>query len=150
VPDFIDRISKMSDEEIMAERRKLDLTDEQFLATLKRIRQDIANGETLEYFDDTMVGNKDTQCTWGACCRRKDRWPDPATHLWPGDKRDEGKLDIYGIKYRTDTQLCPMDKREKDNGMGCFYSCRVFQGPIPTREEAIQLFDLTILKRETK
>lgn len=125
-------------------RDDLHLTDVQYAESLQRFRDAIANGAILKFFDCTDIGNKDTQCSWGLCSRKKAMWPDKATHKWPDDPRDEGKDDIYGIKYLENHQLCPMDKREQYDGRGCFYSCRVFQGPRPSREEALRLYDLAI------
>lgn len=120
------------------------LTHHQYFEALVLFRDSIANGAELRFFDDTTLGSKDTQATWGLCSRLKKMWPDEGTHLWPQDTRDEGKDTIYGIKYRKDNQMCPMDKRTRHDGKGCFYSCRIFQGPIPDQQEALQLFDLKI------
>lgn len=120
------------------------LTNAQYLEALKRFREAIAKGLKLHFFDCEEIGNKDTQATWGLCSRKKNMWPDKETHMWPDDPRDQNSDEIYGIKYLGKDQLCPMDKREKVDGMGCFYSCKIFQGPRPSREEALKLYDLKI------
>lgn len=124
----------------------IELTQEQYKAQLLLFKKAIEDGLELKYFDDTTIGDKDTQATWGLCSRVKEMWPDKETHLWPDDIRDSEY--IYGIKYLKGNQFCPFDKRDKHNGQGCFYSCKIFQAtkkdPIPTREEAIKLYDRRI------
>jgi hypothetical protein len=117
--------------------KTIHLTQLQYVDALKRFREAIANGEKLEYFDDTTIGNKDTQCTWGLCCSDK--------KMWPKDARLFDR-DPISIKYRKANHKCPMDKRNKDHDFGCFYHCRVFQGPKPTRVEALKLYDEELKK----
>lgn len=123
---------------------ELMLTDGQHFQALIRFRDAIAAGMELKFFDSNQTGYKDTQATWGQCSKAKEMWPDKETHMWPDDPRDVGSDYIYGIKYHRDHQMCPMDKRKSHDGRGCFYSCRIFQGPVPSREEALKLYDLSI------
>lgn len=128
----------------MATVRQIYLTNKQHLETLERFRDAIAKGLKLHFFNDETIGDKDSQATWGLCSRKKIMWPDPETHMWPNDPRDQNSDEIYGIKYLGGDQRCPMDKREGESAWGCFYHCRIFQGPRPTREQAVQLYDLSI------
>jgi hypothetical protein len=121
--------------------RNIHLTDAQYDAALLRFQQAIKDGIVLSYFDDTTPGCKDTQCTWGLCDDSALMWPKD-TQLWPNGRTARKYLEAH--------QLCPFDKRAiKDATVnGCFYTCRVFQAtkrePVPTREQAIELYDKRI------
>lgn len=118
--------------------KELFLNDGQHFQALIRFRDAIAGGMVLEYFDETAIGFKDTQATWGQCSRVLEMWPDKETHLF------EPNNGYARVKYHRDRQMCPMDKRKHHNGQGCFYSCRIFQGPVPSKEEALKLYDISI------
>lgn len=123
----------------------INLSRERYLAALIRIRNLIANGLPLDFDDDTTPGAKHMYCDWGLCSDKKDAWPDPQDYQWPDQP------DRVTPKHRTDSCLCPLDKRSKHNGNGCFYSCRIFQPKIknlPTREEVLALYDKKIAETE--
>ena len=116
------------------------LTDKQYKETLIRFRDSVTR-IPLTLIDSDITGDKDTQASWGLCSRLKAQWPDPETHKWPGDSRDDGKPDIYGIKDLQNHQRCPMDRRPKDFLSGCYYKCAIFQGGLSDRAEALKLYD---------
>jgi hypothetical protein len=119
--------------------KDLNMTDERWVAALKRLRERIAGGAKLVYFDDTTIGCKETQCTWGLCCNSKEQWPDPEDHLWPDQFEKNGRV---APKYRKAHHRCPFDMREKDEKWGCFYHCVFFQkGENPSRDEALKAID---------
>lgn len=141
--------------------RDLYMSDERYLKALKRIRQQIAEGPELSYYDDTTIGNKDTSATWGLCSSFAEQWPDAEDHLWSDQFRDGGRV---APKYRVRGQSCPFDDPEDgyarmdnlEDPRGCFWRCRVFQaghrgfiGP-PSREEALELYDLAIERARTR
>lgn len=113
----------------------MDLTDEQYLGVLKRIRKAIAAGEALVAEDCTDIGNKYTVCTWGLCSDKLEYYPTPDLHTHP-----DMLPSTYSKKWVPPDRKCPM--RKKGIGpWGCFYDCRVFRGKKPNREEAIKLYD---------
>lgn len=123
----------------MDANRDLYLSDESYLAALRRFKSLIEAGEPFWKFDNDDIGNKDTQAAWGLCRDGYDVWPDKGDHLF--DSRPS-------TKYRG-KQPCPFDKQLADpklaaeadgNASGCFYRCRIFQGRRPTRDEAVQLY----------
>jgi hypothetical protein len=122
-----------------------ELTAEQYKEALLRYREYIANGGELSFFDCTDIGDKDTQCTWGLCDRRPEMWPDPQLHIWPLDFKEHGRS---APRHRSTGMHCPMDKDQSPESetYGCFYRCRVFQGPRPDRAEALRLYDLSLEK----
>lgn len=129
----------------------LNLSDERYLAALKRIRALIANGINLVAEDSDVMGDKFTHCTWGLCSDRKSHWPDPEDHLWPDQFVEHGRV---APKYRdTDKQECPLCVPHEGSGFkGCFYRCRVFQRKMktPTREQALRLYDEAIARVEAR
>jgi hypothetical protein len=118
-----------------------NLPMERYIEALKRFRAFIVAGGKLEYYDDTTLGNKNTECTWGLCCEDPKMWPEKMDHTFPHSFEAEGRSTPL---LPPEGHGCPMDKREKKSRWGCFYHCRIFQGPRPTREEAIKLYDLSL------
>ena len=114
-----------------------------YIAALVRIKEQIKNGSELEAEDSDTIGDKYTHCNWGLCSGSVTQWPDKEDRLFPRDYP-------LAILHRTKGQDCPMDEKKgrKYGPDGCFYSCRVFQHPNnpPTREEAIELYDIQIKK----
>lgn len=84
-------------------------------------------------WDSEEIGNKYTHCDWGTCSDRAEYFPDPFMHVWPYDYPDRVAL--------IDRPRCPMDKRTSGHHSGCFYHCRMFKGPRPTPEEALEIYD---------
>jgi hypothetical protein len=125
--------------------RDIMLTDEQYLAGLRRIRAAIANGRKFKFVDSNTMGDKYTHCSWGACGDEPEDWPKEAL-IWPDRRTLNGKV---SIKYRTDQQRCPFDKRSKEEhtGFGCFYHCMAWKKKMP-REKALKLYDAMIAELE--
>lgn len=123
------------------------LTNDQYVDTLRRIRDSIANGIALDADDCTLPGMKSTSCNWGLCSSLKDHYPSPELHTFPQDFVDYERMSALGC---ANTVKCPM-RIKGSGGYGCFYSCRVFsrRGSKPTREEALALYDEHI-ERATK
>lgn len=132
-------------------KNSIHLKNERYLAALIRFHGAIKNGAPLKYFDHTEIGNKDTQCTWGLCDLTSEMWPDKEDHLWPHLFERDNKASPL---YRDKGQMCPMDTREGNHPDGCFYHCRVFQAVkddyIPTRREALKLYELKIIETREK
>ncbi|EOE0154449.1 hypothetical protein ACJ8S7_005102 [Klebsiella pneumoniae] len=119
--------------------RNVNLSDKRYLAALERIKVLIVDGLPLKGYDDTTVGCKNTECSWGLCAQTKQHWPDKEDYLWPEQPNR------ISPKYTKEYQACPMDKRENPTLNGCFYTCRFFnKGKNPTRDEAIALYDYRI------
>ncbi len=73
--------------------------------------------------------------------------------LWNEFKVKYERRDVVHVKYLKGKQKCPFDKGPHTHGVqGCFNRCRFFQAtkknPQPTREEAIKLYQITILERK--
>lgn len=129
------------------------LTKHRYLAALKRFRTRIANGLELVVWDDTTVGSKDTENSWGLCSRTPESWPDKEDWIWPKRELIDGR--VYGIKDPPYGCLCPFDRNDgaggfKNESWGCFHRCMFFtpQGPKPDREEALRLYDIRIKDHE--
>jgi len=89
-----------------------DMTDEQYLWGLLRIRDAILGGCPLRKVDSTQIGNKYTHVSWGL---EEDGGSRP--RVWP-----------IGIPRRKAYQYCPLDMEQKEH-LGCFYRCIAFQHP---------------------
>lgn len=133
---------------------------DRYESALARFRAFVANGRPLALDDSDDIGNKHTHCSWGLCedgpVYGAESWPDPQDHLWPDRFQMDGRL---APKYRQNEQWCPFDRRlrvstvqPKDyyelGTFGCFFHCRFFspKGPKPTREEALNLYDVAIAR----
>lgn len=124
-----------------------------YIAALKRIRDLIAKGIKLDFWDDDTIGNKDMECTWGLCSGQKEAWPDAEDHLWPDQFLKEGRV---APLYTKDYQVCPFDRRTsaeaKKDGNGCFYTCRFFNpkksDKQPDQKEALELYSKIIQQQE--
>lgn len=119
------------------------LPHDRFVAALRRIRQQIADGLELEHEDSEQFGNKFTHCSWGLCSRNKKQWPDAEDHLWPGEFVQGGRV---APRYRTDTDECPFagPQESKTSWVGCFCRCQIFQRKLPSQEYALRLYDQRI------
>jgi hypothetical protein len=121
---------------------RLDMTQERYVAALKRQRARIADGLEFTAVDSDQTGNKFTHASWGLCSNDKEAWPDAQDHLWPDKFAERGRV---APKYRNPKQLCPMQKKGGPNG--CFYSCRIFKHREINqnkREESIALYDAAL------
>lgn len=144
------------------------LSHERYVAALKRQRNRIAAGLPLVYWDDTTVGSKDTEHSWGLCSSDLGAWPDREDWIWPEREPDMrahstltnneppyGQARVYGVKSAPEGCQCPFDRNDnetmKDLSWGCFYRCMFFspRGPKPDRDEAIRLYDIRIKEKTT-
>jgi hypothetical protein len=118
----------------------------EYIATLKRMRDMIAAGRGLSYEDSTEIGNKHTECSWGLCDDTKDLWPDPQFYIWPDQPNRIAPM------HRLDAHTCPF-RQAKPSANGCFWSCMIFQSgkrnPLPTRDQALALYDAKIAEAES-
>lgn len=144
------------------------LTDERYLAALKRQRDRIAKGLPLVVSDSTTPGDHYTDCAWGLCSMSPTVWPDAEDHLFPEAFLEDGRIQP---KHRAPGQLCPLDVHparnpgvrgaggprvvgDQPDPMGCFYTCRMFQAGRtgfprrPTRKETLALYDAEIARAE--
>jgi len=118
------------------------LSDDRYLAALKRFLAKIEAGTGLRGYDCPDEGVKATECSWGLCSLAKEDWPDASDHLWPEDFPER-----VAPKYLEEHQTCPLDWRKRAGINGCYYTCRFFQGKDRlTREEAIELYRAAILR----
>jgi hypothetical protein len=123
--------------------RLRELPMHRYVAALERFKKFIEGGGELKYYDDTTTGSKNSECTWGLCDQSPEMWPEKKDHTWPHSFETEGRS---APLLPPEGHGCPMDKREKKSRWGCFYHCRVFQGPKPDRQEAIQLYQVSLEK----
>lgn len=98
------------------------LPEERYLAALQRVRDAIAAGRPLQFYDDTTPGDKSTSCSWGLCHDSKDTWPDAQDHLFPSDFEKTGVSHHFPAPTRArwthgDTALTPTDA---STHVGCF------------------------------
>lgn len=135
--------------------RRTTLSRARYVAALRRLRQQIADGSTLLYYDDDTPGDKHLHCEWGLCSEKKAQWPDPPDHQWPDQFVRFGRVAPLPLARRC---WCPFDHRLGTTAtapMGCFYHCRIFQPrpkkgePVPSRAEALLLFDKALALAET-
>jgi hypothetical protein len=97
-----------------------------YIRTLQELERRVLADEPLEYYDCTEPGITMTECSLGLCA-------DSVIELQDGIHSDED-------------QPCPHDKRfindageptgERGEVWGCFYHCRIFQTPNPSKSKA--------------
>ena len=111
------------------------------IAALKRLIV-IVETRKLDGYDCETTGQKNTECTWGLCYQDRVMWPEPRDHIFPYDFLNEGR--VSPVDHPPGT--CPMDQRPmlvdgkpSTEVRGCFYTCRFFQGPQPTRSAYFRL-----------
>jgi hypothetical protein len=125
------------------------LSKERYIAALKRIRNQILGGSKLEYEDSEVVGDKYITCSWGLCSNSQKQYPDKQDWFRPKPLFD-GRISALD---NPEFSHCPMDsEQESKETYGCFYRCRIFgakKKDLPSREEAVRLYDITIAKHET-
>lgn len=122
------------------------LSDEEWLAALKRARELIAAGLPFDAFDCDETGDKSTEASWGMCSESLDLWPSFDLHMWPVEFITQGRR-----AHRSSAggvQRCPFDRDPSPPPYGCFYRCQIFspprRGSRPTRDEAIAAYDREI------
>lgn len=125
------------------------MTNIQHLKVLTLQHNRIASGVELSYYDDTTIGNKNNECSWGLCLDSKEIYPDVDMHIFPEHFTE---YDRIAPKHRELEQKCPLDtgKTPKQfTSCGCFYRCAVFQSrgkPKLTREQVLDLYCIEIKK----
>lgn len=131
--------------------RPLRLSDERYLAALRRFRDLVASGQPLEGYDDNTTGNKSTEVNWGLCSYDPAQWPDPQDHLWPHSFTTQGRS---APLYRHEDQPCPFDHARDDDVKpnevrnGCFWRCEFFGKPRKKLSQTLVTLDRdTILAR---
>lgn len=123
--------------------RDIYLSDDRYIAALKRQRDRIAAGLEFWKFDSDEPGAKDTQASWGLCASDAETWPEDADRLFP---TMPGR---YEAKYRNPPHKCPMDGRDGvQGGSGCFSRCAIFKRKVRAedREAAVARYDALIAK----
>jgi hypothetical protein len=131
--------------------RKLSLRS--YLNALKVQRQKIVDGKKLSGFDDTTVGDKDTQVTWGMCHEDPDLFPDPEDHRWPYEFKSRGRYAPKSMPHRCPFRRVPRFNKgevDKTSPDGCFYECAFFRGQKPQKEQALAWYDEIILEVEAR
>lgn len=137
--------------------RPFRLSDERYLAALRRFRDLVASGADLEGSDNT-TGNKSTEVNWGLCSHDPAMWPDPQDHIWPHSFTTRGRS---APLYRQEDQPCPFDHRRHEEPPyerlrnGCFYTCEFFKArklrvPRPDREAILSRYDQLIARAEAR
>ena len=121
------------------------MSDERYLAALKRIRQSIEDGCPLESENSNSMGDKYNECSWGLCSPLKEHWPDAEDHIFPDLFIKDGRI---APKHMKSSNFCPLDKRGSWwTEQGCFWTCRIFRkgkNHLPTREQVLAFYDEAI------
>jgi len=139
-----DRIRAVCENCINIGQRKM--TGEQYFRWLFFNKNRIENNLSLVFWDDNTVGNKDMYCSWGMCSNDVASYPDVDywKHLGLTKIYDKTRIDIIDKKKH---HVCPFDSRlgtSENMDNGCFYTCKIFNNKIKTKDEAIELFDKAI------
>lgn len=137
--------------------RPTRLSDDRYLAALRRFRDLVASGIALEGYDDNTTGNKSTEVNWGLCSYDPAQWPDPQDHVWPHRFTTEGRT---APLYRQENQPCPFDHGRDDDVKpnevrnGCFWRCEFFKtrkyGPVPNQDTILARYDQIIARVEAR
>lgn len=130
--------------------RNIYLSDDRYLAVLKRLRARIANGLPFKAHDDDTPGDKSTACSWGLCSDDRAAWPNAEDHLWPDEFTNGGRV---APLYRQRHHRCPIDTRNNadllKSGNGCFHTCAHFSKHYTlTREQVLARYDEQISHAE--
>lgn len=125
----------------------MKLTFDRYIVALKRIREQINNGNKFEAEDSTTIGNKYTHCSWGLCSCNHEQWPDKEDHMFKRTIKQP-----LAVKYLSKRQICPFDKTNKQEPEGCFHRCMIFQDRIDKlpnfKEKALELYDIKIKEKD--
>jgi hypothetical protein len=125
-------------------------------AFLLRMKERINSEGKATGYDDNTIGNKNTECRWGACDQAEDMWPDAEDHIWPHKFKTLKRIAPLDVPNAL-SQWCPLDRRAGqtydesniDHLQGCFYSCRFFQpekGDELPKERVLGLYDKAIAR----
>ena len=127
------------------EHTELYLTKKEYLIVLKKVRAKIAkmekSGEKAWGYDDTTIGQKNTECNVGLCHDDPEIFT-KEMNLWP-----EQYPERVAPKYLQDKHYCPLSKVHHSDG--CFYKCRFFKDKLEDLGAILALYDQRIaeLKR---
>ncbi len=124
---------------------------------LRRVRLIVLDeSQPLRAVDSRALGDKFTHCSWGMCSGDRAAWPNKDDHTFPADFEERHRVAPRGAP---EDARCPMENAPP-NGKGCFYRCSIFQGKSnptpeslknrPSRERAVELFDVEIRDREAR
>lgn len=138
--------------------RPTRLSDERYLAALRRFRDLVASGVDLEGYDDNTTGNKSTEVNWGLCHTDRAMWPDPQDHVWPHSFTTRNRS---APLHRQENQPCPFDHGRDDEVKpgemrnGCFWRCEFFKAkkfrvPVPDRDTTLARYDQIIARVEAR
>ncbi len=140
---------------ILCRYKKMELSNERYVVFLERMVERLKAGLNFSYYNCDEIGAKEFYCSWGKCSRDAEAWPDAEDHLWPDEFIKRGRV---APKYNTLRNFCPFDRRVSDHFSGkpeiarspdgCFYRCMIFcaKGSLPTRKEAILLYEAQIVR----
>lgn len=125
---------------------ELYLTKEEYLTVLKRVRAKIArikkSEEEVWGYDDTTMGQKNTECNVGLCHDDPEIFT-KEMNLWP-----EQYPERVAPKYLQDDCCCPLSKRQHLGSSGCFYRCKFFKDKLRDLGVILTLYDQRIAELE--
>lgn len=98
------------------------LPEERYLAALQRVRDAIAAGRPLQFYDDTTPGDKSTSCSWGYATTQRTPGPMRRTTCFLPTSKITGVSHHFPAPTRArwthgDTALTPTDA---STHVGCF------------------------------
>jgi hypothetical protein len=120
------------------------MSDELYLAALKRMSEHIETGLPLVLWNSRIVG---THCSWGLCNNDPKQWPNPLYHVWPMDYLNKSR--VTPVRQKS-YHFCVFDSQEcapgtLDASKGCFWRCTIFQEHFrPSTNNAILLYERMI------
>ena len=124
----------------------------EYRIALERQLARLKQGITITGYDDTTIGDKNTEGTGGMCWEGEELWGGRlAMRFMPAEGPHNGK---QRSRYRP--LACPLDRRDNDSHWGCFYHCRFFNPEKGkkriTTPEAIPLYEAALarLDKDTK
>jgi len=129
---------------------KDSLRDDEYILVMKRLREAISDGLSLNSDDSTDIGNKHTHCSWGLCTNSADIWKEPTLHIWPNEFIERGRV---APRNKGKNHICHLkgEVSKRNRMCGCFYSCRVFQDDTnPSRDFVLNRIDELIARFEGK
>lgn len=127
------------------EENKMSKSD--YVLTLKRLKEIVNTRKLAGYDDNSLLGDKSTECTWGLCSSQPELWPDPRLHIWPYSFLNRGR--VAPIDLPSFDCKCPFDPREENDGQGCFWKCEFFRGKKrPSKKDHIHAINELIEKHE--
>ena len=129
-----------------------DMPVSEYRIALERQLARLKQGMRIIGYDDTTIGDKNTECTGGMCWEGEELWGGRlAMRFMPAEGPHNGK---QRARYRP--LACPLDRRDNPSRWGCFYHCRFFnpekEAKRITTPEAIPLYEAALarLDEDTK